>query len=78
MSLNRRDFIKANAAAAAAASAGVSLAAPKAAPAAAKPVDNTLRWDKGALPFLRHRLRQCWSAYKAGASWQRKVTRTRK
>ncbi len=51
MSLNRRDFIKANAAAAAAASAGVSLAAPKAAPAAAKPVDNTLRWDKAPCRF---------------------------
>ncbi|WP_374403987.1 nitrate reductase catalytic subunit NapA [Niveibacterium sp.] len=51
MSLNRRDFIKANAAAAAAASAGVSLAAPKAAPAAAEPVDNTLRWDKAPCRF---------------------------
>ncbi|WP_172203392.1 nitrate reductase catalytic subunit NapA [Niveibacterium sp. COAC-50] len=51
MSLNRRDFIKANAAAAAAASAGVSLAAPKAAPATAEPVDNTLRWDKAPCRF---------------------------
>ncbi|GAA5174003.1 nitrate reductase catalytic subunit NapA [Niveibacterium umoris] len=54
MSLTRRDFIKANAAAAAAASAGLSLAAPKkdAAPAAAPASpDTNLRWDKAPCRF---------------------------
>ncbi|MGE4281983.1 MAG: nitrate reductase catalytic subunit NapA, partial [Magnetospirillum sp.] len=45
MSLNRRDFIKANAAAATAAAAGISL------PAAAQPAKANIRWDKGACRF---------------------------
>ncbi|MBI2241074.1 MAG: nitrate reductase catalytic subunit NapA [Magnetospirillum gryphiswaldense] len=45
MSLNRRDFIKANAAAATAAAAGISL------PAAAQPAKANIRWDKGVCRF---------------------------
>jgi nitrate reductase NapA len=45
MSLTRRDFIKANAAAATAAAAGITL------PAAAQPAKANIRWDKGACRF---------------------------
>lgn len=45
MTLNRRDFIKANAAAATAAAAGISL------PAAAQPAKANIRWDKGVCRF---------------------------
>jgi len=48
MSLNRRDFIKANAAAATAAAAGISL--PTAA-AIAQPAKANIRWDKGVCRF---------------------------
>jgi len=45
MSLTRRDFIKANAAAATAAAAGIAL------PAAAQPAKANIRWDKGVCRF---------------------------
>ena len=49
MTINRRDFMKANAAAAAAAAAGISLPAP---PAAAQSAGmEKIRWDKAACRF---------------------------
>ncbi len=48
MKLNRREFIKANAAAAAAAAAGISLTAGA---AAAPAEDKSIRWDKGVCRF---------------------------
>jgi nitrate reductase NapA len=48
MKLNRREFIKANAAAAAAAVAGISL--PLGA-ATAPAVDKSIRWDKGVCRY---------------------------
>ncbi|MCC7487219.1 MAG: nitrate reductase catalytic subunit NapA [Burkholderiales bacterium] len=52
MSLTRRDFIKANAAAAAAAAAGISLPADAAAPRGGVPVaDRNIRWDKAPCRF---------------------------
>jgi nitrate reductase NapA len=48
MKLNRREFIKANAAAAAAAAAGISLPAGAAVPAAE---DKSIRWDKGVCRY---------------------------
>ena len=51
MTFNRRDFIKANAAAAAAAAAGISLPAAGAVKDADRVDDRTIRWDKAACRF---------------------------
>ncbi|MGZ8203430.1 MAG: twin-arginine translocation signal domain-containing protein, partial [Burkholderiales bacterium] len=52
MNSTRRDFIKANAAAAAMAAAGMSLPAAAAAPKGAEPAaDRNIRWDKAPCRF---------------------------
>jgi len=72
MTLDRRQFMKANAAAAAAAAAGIALPAPQAHAQTAK-----IRWDKAACRF-------CGTGcgvlvgVQDGAWWPRRATRTRR
>ena len=69
MKMNRRDFVKTNAAAATAVAAGMTLPATL---KEAKAADDGIRWDKGACRFCG----TGWSAPRMAAWWPPRVTRT--